>query len=86
MVYLKTFEVYKVIDFIFTRQNLHLLEGYIYYNLQLCLLPIYEVTFIIDLYLKTFEIMIYYNVLYSYRFYIYQKFLFIIIKDSYYEV
>ena len=36
--YLKTFEVYKVIDFIFTRENLHLLEGYIYYNLQLCLL------------------------------------------------
>ena len=31
--YLKTFEVYKVIDFIFTRENLHLLEGYIYYNL-----------------------------------------------------
>ena len=36
--------------------------------------------------MKTFEVMIYYNVLYSYRFYIYQKFLFIIIRDSFYEV
>ena len=36
--------------------------------------------------MKTFEVMIYYNVLYSYRFYVYQKFLFIIIKDSSYEV
>ena len=42
-------------DFIFTRKNLHLLEDYIYYNLQLCLLWIYEVTIIIDLYLKTFR-------------------------------
>ena len=43
-------------DFIFTRKNLHLLEDYIYYDLQLCLLWIYEVTFIIDLYLKTFQV------------------------------
>ena len=42
-------------DFIFTRKNLHLLEDYIYYNLQLCLLWIYKVTIIIDLYLKTFR-------------------------------
>ena len=41
-------------DFTFTRNNLHLLKDYIYYNLQLCLLWIYEVT-IIDLYLKTFR-------------------------------
>ena len=33
-------------DFIFTRKNLHLLEDYIYYNLQLCLLWIYKVTII----------------------------------------
>ena len=36
--YLKKFEVYKNMDFIFTRKNLHLLEDYIYYDLQLCLL------------------------------------------------
>ena len=36
--YFKKFEVYKVIDFTFTRKNLHFLEDYIYYNLQLCLL------------------------------------------------
>ena len=36
--YLKKFEDYEVMDFIFTRKNLHLLEDYIYYNLQLCLL------------------------------------------------
>ena len=36
--YLKKFEDYQVMDFIFTRKNLHLLEDYIYYNLQLCLL------------------------------------------------
>ena len=36
--YLKAFEVFKVIYFILTRKNLHLLEGYIYYYLQLCLL------------------------------------------------
>ena len=35
--YLKAFEVFKVIYFILTRKNLHLL-GYIYYYLQLCLL------------------------------------------------
>ena len=52
-------ETFKVIDFIFTRKNLHLLEGYIYYNLQLCFLRNYEVTFIIDLYLKTLKVMIY---------------------------
>ena len=46
-------------DFIFTRKNLHLLEDYIYYNLQLCLLCIYEITIIIDLYLKTFQVIIY---------------------------
>ena len=59
--YLKKFEVYKVVDFIFTRKNLHLLEDYIYYNLQLCLLWIYEVTFIIDLYLKTFQVIFTYH-------------------------
>ena len=36
--YLKKLEVYEVMDFIFTRKNLHLLEDYIHYNLQLCLL------------------------------------------------
>ena len=36
--YVKKFEVYKVMEFIFTRKNLHLLEDYICYNLQLCLL------------------------------------------------
>ena len=44
--YLKKFDVCKVIDFIFVKKNLHLLEDYIYYNLHLCLLWIYEVTFI----------------------------------------
>ena len=44
--YLKKFDVCKVIDFIFAKNNLHLLEDYIYYNLHLCLLWIYEVTFI----------------------------------------
>ena len=42
-------------NFIFTRNNLHLLEDYSYYNLQLRLLRIYKVTIIIDLYLKTFQ-------------------------------
>ena len=59
--YLKKFEVYKVVDFIFTRKNLHLLEDYIYYNLQSCLLWIYEVTFIINLYLKTFQVIFSYH-------------------------
>ena len=36
--YLEKLEVYEVMDFIFTRKNLHLLEDYIYYNLLLCLL------------------------------------------------
>ena len=36
--YLKKFEVYEVMDFIFTRKDLHLLQDYIYYNLQLFLL------------------------------------------------
>ena len=40
----------------------------------------------LHLYLKTFEVMIYYNVLYSYRFYIYQEILFIIINNSFHEV
>ena len=48
-------------DFIFTRKNLHLLEDYIYYNLQLCLLWIYEITIIIDLYLKTFQVIFIYH-------------------------
>ena len=30
-------------DFIFTRKKLHLLEDYIYYNLELCLSWIYEI-------------------------------------------
>ena len=41
--------IFKVMDFTFTRMNLHLLEDYIYYNLQLCLLWIDKVTIIIDL-------------------------------------
>ena len=32
------YEVCGNMDFIFTRKSLHLLEDYIYYNLQLCLL------------------------------------------------
>ena len=36
--YIKKFEVYKVMYFTFSRKNLHLLEYYIYYNLQLYLL------------------------------------------------
>ena len=54
-----------------------LLEGYIYYNLQSCLMLS---VIIVKLYLNTFKVMICSNVLYSYRFYIYQKVLFIIVK------
>ena len=31
-------------NFTFIRKNLHLLEDYVYYNLQLCLLWIYKIT------------------------------------------
>ena len=47
-------------DFTFNRKNLHLVEDYIYYNLQLRLLWIYEVTIIIDLYLKPFRSLLFY--------------------------
>ena len=32
----KKIEVYEVMDFIFIRKNMHLLQDYVYYNLQLC--------------------------------------------------
>ena len=41
-------------DFILTRKYWLLLESYIYYNLQLCLLWIYELTFIEDLFIQLF--------------------------------
>ena len=58
--HLKKFKVYEVMDFTFNRKNLHLVEDYIYYNLQLRLLWIYEVTIIIDLYLKPFRSLLFY--------------------------
>ena len=36
--HLKKFKVYEVMDFTYNRKNLHLVEDYIYYNLQLRLL------------------------------------------------
>ena len=48
-------------DFISTRKNLHLLEDYIHYNLQLCFLRVYEIIFIEDLYLKTSQVIFIYH-------------------------